>query len=60
MKDDGTSKILKNNKESDKQENTYYFEVTEDFFNNDIDKDKIILEHLNRLIAQAEADKQAL
>ena len=60
MKDDGTSKILKNNKESDKQENTYYFEVTEDFFNNDIDKDKIILEHLNRLIAQAESDKQAL
>lgn len=60
MKDDGTSKILKNNKESDKQENTYYFEVTEDFFNNDIDKDKIILEHLNRLIAQVESDKQAL
>ena len=56
MTDDGACKILKNDQESDNPNNTYYFEVTEDFLN----KNKNILEHLNRLIAQADADKQTL
>lgn len=53
MTDDGACKILKNDKESDKPENTYYFEVTEDFFNNN----KNILEYLKHLITQADKDK---
>ena len=58
MTDDGACKILKNDKESDKPENTYYFEVIEDFFNNN-DSVNTILNHLNCLIHQAEADKKS-
>lgn len=56
MTADGACIILKNDKEMDKPENTYYFEVTEDFFNNN----KNIFEHLEHLITQADTDKQTL
>lgn len=56
MTEDGAYIILKNDKEMYKPENTYYFEVTEDFFN----KNKNIFEHLEHLITQADTDKQTL
>ena len=59
MTNEGACKILKNDKESDNPENTYYFEVTEDFFNNN-DIVNTILNHLNRLIKHANTDKQTL